>query len=103
MTDSLTKSELIRNIRKRQHWLTNEDVQMAVGSLLDHISESLLEGGRIEVRNFGSLSLRHRAGFVGHNPKTGASVEVPEKYLAHFKPGNLLRDRVNRGASKESK
>jgi integration host factor subunit beta len=59
------------------------------------MSEVLAEGGRIEIRGFGSFSLHYRAPRVGRNPKTGEPVELSGKYVPHFKPGKELRDRVN--------
>ena len=55
----------------------------------------------IEVRGFGSFSLRYRPPRIGRNPKTGASVAVADKHVPHFKPGKELRERVNVGSSEE--
>jgi len=55
----------------------------------------MAEGGRVEIRGFGSFSVHHRPARHGRNPKTGESVEIPPKYVSHFKPGKELRERVN--------
>ncbi|KAF0809803.1 integration host factor subunit beta [Alcanivorax sp. S71-1-4] len=92
---ALTKSELIERISARQKQLSPKDVELAVKSLIEEMADNLANGGRIEIRGFGSFSLHFRAPRVGRNPKTGASVELQGKYVPHFKPGKELRDRVN--------
>lgn len=95
MVMALTKSELIERISARQKQLSPKDVELAVKSLIEEMADNLANGGRIEIRGFGSFSLHFRAPRVGRNPKTGASVELQGKYVPHFKPGKELRDRVN--------
>ncbi|MEX1033606.1 MAG: integration host factor subunit beta [Cellvibrionaceae bacterium] len=91
----MTKSELIERIVERQDQLPAKDVELAVKLVLDHMSQVLSSGERIEIRGFGSFSLHYRAPRIGRNPKTGDSVELPGKYVPHFKPGKEMRDRVN--------
>ena len=93
----MTKSELIEILARRQGHLKSDDVDMAVKTLLEMMSNSLTEGDRIEIRGFGSFSLHFRPPRLGRNPKTGDSVALPGKYVPHFKPGKELRDRVNNG------
>ena len=92
----MTKSELIERIAQKQSQLVHRDVELAVKTILEHMAECLAGGGRIEIRGFGSFSLHFRSGRVGRNPKTGAPVSLPAKYVPHFKPGKKLRERVNR-------
>ena len=92
----MTKSELIERVAQKQPQLAYRDVESAVKAILEHMAERLAGGGRIEIRGFGSFSLHFRPRRVGRNPKTGASVSLPEKYVPHFKPGKELRERVNR-------
>lgn len=91
----MTKSELIEKIAERQDQLPAKDVELAVKLILDHMSQVLASGERIEIRGFGSFSLHYRAPRIGRNPKTGDSVELAGKYVPHFKPGKEMRDRVN--------
>ena len=91
----MTKSELIEYITEKQNQLPIKDVEAAVKLLLDHMSDMLATGERIEIRGFGSFSLHYRAPRVGRNPKTGESVTLEGKYVPHFKPGKEMRDRVN--------
>jgi integration host factor subunit beta len=91
----VTKSELIAALADQQPQLEYKDVELAIKELMEQMSLALAAGERIEVRGFGSFSLHYRPARVGRNPKTGASVHVPEKYVPHFKPGKELRERVN--------
>lgn len=91
----MTKSELIERIAQTQDQLSIKDVELAVKQMLDHMAQMLSSGERIEIRGFGSFSLHYREPRVGRNPKTGEAVELPGKYVPHFKPGKELRDRVN--------
>ncbi len=91
----MTKSELIELIASKQQHLAYKDVELSVKTLLEHMSEALASGERIEIRGFGSFSLHHRPPRIGRNPKTGDPVALPGKYVPHFKPGKQLRQRVN--------
>jgi integration host factor subunit beta len=101
MTDiSMTKSELIERIvaaqaRSSSAQLNSKDVEFAVKTMLEQMSQTLASGDRIEIRGFGSFSLHYRAPRIGRNPKTGESVGLSGKHVPHFKPGKELRDRVN--------
>ena len=91
----MTKSELIAQLAGKQPQLDYRDVELAVKELIDQLSTALSVGQRIEVRGFGSFSLHYRPPRVGRNPKTGDSVQVPDKHVPHFKPGKELRERVD--------
>ena len=91
----MTKSENIDILSRKQSHLSSREVESSVKLLLDKMSDTLSEGGRIEVRGFGSFSLHHRAARKGRNPKTGDQVALAPKHVPHFKPGKELRERVN--------
>lgn len=91
----MTKSELIERIAASQPQLSPKDVELAVKSVLEQMSQALSSGERIEIRGFGSFCLHYRAPRRGRNPKTGESVELSGKYVPHFKPGKEMRERVN--------
>ena len=92
---SMTKSELIEVLSSKQNHLPVKDVELAVKTLLDLMSQSLSRHERIEIRGFGSFSLHHRPARLGRNPKTGEAVHLPPKAVPHFKPGKELRERVD--------
>ncbi len=91
----MTKSELIERIASRQTQLSAKDVELAVKTIIEQMSQTLATGDRIEIRGFGSFSLHYREPRQGRNPKTGDTVELSGKYVPHFKPGKEMRERVN--------
>ncbi|MDD1713466.1 MAG: integration host factor subunit beta [Methanoregulaceae archaeon] len=91
----MTKSELISKLAMRYPQLVTKDAELAVKTILEAMAKSLSLGERIEIRGFGSFSLNYRPPRVGRNPKTGGKVNVPEKYVPHFKAGKELRERVD--------
>lgn len=91
----MTRSELISRLAARNTSLVTSDTEMAVRVMLDAISNHLADGERVEIRGFGSFHLNHRPPRVGRNPKTGERVDVPQKYVPHFKAGKELRQRVD--------
>ena len=98
----MTKSELIELIASKQSQLSAKDVELAVKTLIEQMSETLASGHRIEIRGFGSFSLHYRAPRIGRNPNTGESVGLAGKHVPHFKPGKELRDRVDDGLRSSS-
>ncbi|MEW6164971.1 MAG: integration host factor subunit beta [Pseudomonadota bacterium] len=96
----MTKSELITRLAERFPQLVAKDADLSVKMILDAMSEALAKGDRIEIRGFGSFSLNYRPPRLGRNPKTGAKVEVPAKYVPHFKAGKELRERVDQALEK---
>ena len=95
----MTKSELIEAIARKQKHLPAKDVELAVKHLLDLMSDSLAKGERIEIRGFGSFTVREYKSYSGRNPRTGKPVPVPEKRLPFFKVGKELKELVNGGES----
>jgi len=89
----MTKSELIDRIAGKQAQLSSKDVELAIKSILEYMSQILSEGGRIEIRGFGSFSLHYRVPRIGRNPKTGSPVALSGKYVPHFKPGKEKKEK----------
>jgi integration host factor subunit beta len=87
----MTRSELVRRLSERNPQLLLRDAERVVFALFDEISAALARGARVELRGFGSFSLRHRSARAARNPRTGASIEITEKFLPSFKPGKELR------------
>ena len=95
----MTKSDLIARLAERFPQLVAKDADFAVKMILDAMSEALAKGDRIEIRGFGSFSLNYRPPRVGRNPKSGDKVDVPAKWVPHFKAGKELRERVDESLS----
>ena len=92
----MTKSKLINSLADRFSQLVHKDAELSVKTILDAMRNSLNDNNRIEIRGFGSFSLNYRPSRIGRNPKTGEKVDVPEKYVPHFKAGKELRVRVDK-------
>ena len=92
---SLIKSQLIQNITEANPHLFVRDVERIVNTIFNEITNSLAEGKRVELRGFGAFSVQHRKSRVGRNPRTGATVEVEEKFIPRFKTGKELRVKLN--------
>ena len=91
----MIRSDLIELLAQRFSFLTLKDVDAAVKEITEAIGETLSKGARVEIRGFGSFALNYRPPRVGRNPKTGAPVQVPEKWVPHFKPGKEMRERID--------
>ena len=91
----MTRSDLVEELAARFGQLAHRDAETAVKAILDAVSEALVRGHRIEIRGFGSFSVRHRSPRMGRNPRSGESVAIPEKRVPHFKPGKALREAVD--------
>ncbi len=95
----MVKSELIQSLCEKLPSILPRDVELGVNCILEQMAETLENGERIEVRNFGSFNLKYREPRKYRNPKTGEPVYLSARSVAHFKPSVQLRDRVN--SSKE--
>jgi integration host factor subunit beta len=93
--NAMTKSELINRLAERFPQLVAKDAEFAVKTILDSMSDAMVQGQRIEIRGFGSFALSVRPPRIGRNPKSGERVMVREKRVPHFKPGKELRERVD--------
>lgn len=91
----MTKSELIARLAERFPQLGAKDADYAVKVILDAMTLALSRADRIEIRGFGSFALNYRPPRMGRNPKSGERVQVPQKYVPHFKAGKELRERVD--------
>jgi integration host factor subunit beta len=91
----MTRTELIDKLSLKFPQLQLKDVDMSVRVIIDGISNALSHEDRAEIRGFGSFVLNYRPPRNGRNPKTGASVLVPAKFVPHFKAGKELRERVD--------
>ena len=92
----MTKSELITQLSDKFSQLVHKDAELSVKTIIDQLGNTLSKGGRVEIRGFGSFSLNHRPARLGRNPKTGEKVNVPEKFVPHFKPGKELKIKVDK-------
>jgi integration host factor subunit beta len=92
----MTKSELILQLAEENPHLYQRDVEKIVSTIFDHITGGLARGDRVELRGFGAFSTKRRGPRQGRNPRTGVTVQVPEKSAPYFKSGKGLRVRINK-------
>jgi len=91
----VVKSDLVNALNEKLPELQKRDVELALNCILGQLENALVQGGRIEIRGFGSFDLRRRPPRIARNPKSGEAVNLPAKLAIHFKPGKEMRDRVN--------
>jgi integration host factor subunit beta len=91
----MTKSELILKLAERNPHLYQRDVERIVSTVFDEITGALARGDRVELRGFGSFSVKRRQSRVGRNPRSGEAVQVAEKAVPFFKTGKELREKLN--------
>ena len=91
----MIRSELLQALSADNPDLRPEEVEQVVDIFFDEIAGRLAEGGRVELRGFGTFSTRLRNARVGRNPRTGDPVDVPSKRVPYFKPGKEMRERLN--------
>ena len=89
----MTKKEIVKQISERIG-LTQLKTKEIVQQTFDAIVDTLLEVGRIELRNFGVFEVKQRKARKARNPRTGARVDVPPKNVVTFKPGKEMEERV---------
>lgn len=94
----MIKSELVQRLADKHPNLFHRDIEKIVSVIFDGIADALIDGHRVELRVFGAFSVKHRPARVGRNPRSGAPVEIEEKYAPFFKAGKDLRDRLNGGS-----
>jgi len=89
----VTKKEIVKDISEAIG-LTQLKTKEIVQKTFDAIVKTLVEDGRIELRNFGVFEVKKRAARKARNPRTGDKVFVPEKFVVTFKPGKEMEEKV---------
>tara|TARA_B100000941_G_C28451968_1_gene525560 strand:- start:765 stop:1043 length:279 start_codon:yes stop_codon:yes gene_type:complete len=92
----MNKSDLIKKMSDNADPLNIEDLEQTVNTILNLISTSLDKGDRVEIRNFGTFSVRSRDQRISRNPKTGTSVLVEPKNHPYFRASKYLRESLNK-------
>ena len=91
----MRQSDLARRIAAQKH-MSLRDAEKIVNAILNEITSGMARGHRVELRGFGTFSVRHRKARTGLNPRTRAPVSIEEKVLPHFKAGKELSERLKR-------
>jgi integration host factor subunit beta len=90
----MNRADLIEALAKKEG-LMEKEAYTIVNLIFDGFTDTLKKGGRIELRGFGSFTVRNYRAYTGRNPKTGNKIKVGSKKLPFFKVGKELKDRVN--------
>jgi integration host factor subunit beta len=91
----MTKSDLVQKLSEKISTLTKKECEVIVDTVFQNMRDALHRGEKIEIRGFGSFTVRLRRSKEGRNPKTGEKVSIPEKRIPFFKVGKELRELVN--------
>ena len=89
----MTKRELVIQVADKLG-MTQHEVATVIQNMFDTVTDTLVEGNRLEIRNFGVFEVKKRDARVGRNPRTGDKVPIPQKSVAFFKPGKVLKQMV---------
>ena len=93
---TLTRMDLSEAVFREVGLSRNESAQL-VESILDHMSDALVQGEQVKISSFGTFSVREKAARVGRNPKTGEPAPIPPRRVLTFRPSHLMKDRVAAG------
>jgi len=92
----MNKSDLVKKISNKSDSFTEDDIEKSINSILELISKSLGQKQRVEIRNFGTFSIRPREERLSRNPKTGTSVLVEAKNHPYFRASKNLKQSLNK-------
>jgi len=95
----MTRSELVERLAETNPHLYQRDIEAVVAAIFDEIAAAMENGARVELRGFGTFSVRRRDARAARNPRTGDSVQVPEKHVPYFRAGKHMLGRLNSGSS----
>ncbi|MCW8842834.1 MAG: integration host factor subunit alpha [Rhodobacteraceae bacterium] len=93
---TLTRMDLSEAVF-REVGLSRNDSADLVESVLNHMSDALVQGEQVKISSFGTFSIRDKAARVGRNPKTGEEVPIEPRRVLTFRPSHLMKDRVAAG------
>ena len=96
----MNKKDLVTLLAKKAA-LTKDEADLCVTTIWDTLGDALARGERIEIRGFGSFSVKQYDAREGHNPRTGARIPIQARRLPHFKPGKNLKERINKKLDEE--
>ena len=91
----MNKSELVKVLAEKRK-ISIDDAEMVVQTLVSGMKDALVDGGRVEIRGFGSFKVKEYEGYQGRNPKTGEIIDVQPKRMPFFRAGKELRDFLNK-------
>lgn len=91
---TLTRADLTESVYEEVGLSRNESASL-VESVLDEISDCLVQGDNVKISSFGSFQVRQKNGRIGRNPKTGEEVPIEPRRVLVFRPSQVMKDRIN--------
>lgn len=92
----LNRSHIMQNLANQYTHLPTKTIAAVVKNIFEIMTYTLANGNKIELRGFGSFSIRYRLTRTARNPKTGQKINLPSQRVVHFKPGKELNARINK-------
>ena len=92
----MIKSQLVQRIAAKNPHLYQRDIKKIMNIIIDRIVDALAHGDRVELRDFGTFSVRVREAREGRNPRTGEAVAVDRTAFPYFRTGREMGSRLNR-------
>ncbi len=89
----MNKTELINAVAAKAE-ITKKDADKAVAAVLASIEEALAKGDKVQLIGFGTFEVKERAARTGHNPQTGATIEIAASKVPSFKASSTLKNAV---------
>lgn len=90
----MTKAEFVEKIAAKIDGLTKAKAEETLNAIVDILTEALKDGDSIVLTGFGTFKVVTRAERKGHNPQTHEEITIPERKVAKFTPGKLLKEAV---------
>ncbi|WP_457621945.1 HU family DNA-binding protein [Persephonella sp.] len=90
----MRKSDLLNYLIERFPHLKKKDLHAILNGTFEAMTEALANGDKVEIRGLGSFKVKVKQGRRARNPKTGVTVEVPQKRVVHFKMGKVLKRKL---------
>ena len=92
----MNKSEIVKKLVKKIESSSDDDIERSVRIIIDLISGTLAKSDRVEIRNFGTFSIRKTEQRLSRNPKTGTSILVEAKNHPYFRASKFLKESLNK-------
>ena len=98
---SIVKKDILDSLCQNYNQFLRKDLSKCLDLVLDNIIEALKNNNSVQLRGFGHFSVRSRRKRIGRNPKTGASVTIPEKKSVHWKMSKELYEKINKDIQRD--
>ena len=98
--ETITRAQLAEAVYQEVGLSRNESADL-LESVLNFMTESLIDNKAVKISSFGSFSVRQKGQRIGRNPKTGEEVPILPRKVLVFRPSQVLKSRINRRSNVE--